>query len=695
MSIGLYIIIIGFLIIIGINNKDIINSIWPKLIKQLSLILSILSMYIIIYWWYSYETNINGYQLITNIYNISLGLDSISLYLILLTVIIIPISLLSNWNSIKHNIGIYNILILLLGIILLINYLCIDLLSFYIFFEISLIPLFILIGIYGANNKEKAAYYVLIFTFTSSLFMLLSIIVTTYIINTTSCLIYSQFILSLDLQILLWIGIMLGILVKTPLFPFHVWLPVVHSESPLGGSIILAGLILKLTVYLIIRWLLPFLAEASIIFYPTIYIICILTIIYTSLITLAQIDLKVIIAYSSISLLKKIGSLYWKNNKLYISKQTICRKLKICKISNILSTNIVSNKHNKYIKLLFIIKQYINKYSRLVKILKYEFNNPQIIKAFNLLVRISEAIRLLSINYTISIFNLVTPFYIKWVPINFLLFKNFSFNQNISINNPISNISFNQNISINNPISNISFIDKDQRFIEWLAGLIDGDGYFYYTKIGSCRLEITLDLRDEKCLYLIKQKYGGYIKLRSGAKAVRYNLHHKEGIIQILTDLNGLIRTPNRIEQFKKLCDRYQIIYKEPIKLEYNNAWFSGFFDADGSVKFNKANGTLSICAVQKNKLLIEELARIYNGKVYFHDKRKLHFDLIISKKENVLSLLNNYFHFNPSRSAKFNRLMSIKRYYELRLLKAHLAEPNTVLNKAWEKFLNNWNNYI
>lgn len=301
MNIGLSIIIIGFISIIGINNKEIITTIWPKLIKQLSLILSIVTLYIILYWWYTYETNTNNYQLVSNIYNILIGLDSISLYLIILTAIIIPISLLSNWNSIKNNIGAFNILILLLGILLLINYLCIDLLSFYIFFEATLIPLFILIGIYGANNKEKAAYYVLIFTFTSSLFMLLSIVITTYIINNTSYLIYTQLILSLDLQILLWIGIMLGILVKTPLFPFHVWLPVVHSESPLAGSIILAGIILKLTIYLIIRWLLPFLAEASIIFYPTIYIICILTIIYTSLITLVQIDLKVIIAYSSIS----------------------------------------------------------------------------------------------------------------------------------------------------------------------------------------------------------------------------------------------------------------------------------------------------------------------------------------------------------------------------------------------------------
>lgn len=304
MNMGISIILLGFLGIIGINSKDILTTIWvspTKLIKQLSLILSIITLYIVLYWWYIYETNTNNYQLVSNIHNILLGLDSISLYLIVLTAIIIPISLLSNWNSIKNNIATFNILILLLAILLLINYLCIDLLSFYIFFEATLMPLFVLIGIFGANNKEKAAYYILIFTFTSSLFMLLSIIVTTYIINNTSYLIYTQLILSLDLQILLWIGIMLGILVKTPLFPFHVWLPVVHSESPLAGSIILAGIILKLTVYLIIRWLLPFLAEASIIFNPTIYVICILTIIYTSLITLVQIDLKVIIAYSSIS----------------------------------------------------------------------------------------------------------------------------------------------------------------------------------------------------------------------------------------------------------------------------------------------------------------------------------------------------------------------------------------------------------
>nr|YP_009029647.1 NADH dehydrogenase subunit 4 [Magnusiomyces ingens]YP_010180065.1 NADH dehydrogenase subunit 4 [Saprochaete ingens]AHY04901.1 NADH dehydrogenase subunit 4 [Magnusiomyces ingens]QUX32911.1 NADH dehydrogenase subunit 4 [Magnusiomyces ingens]QUX32933.1 NADH dehydrogenase subunit 4 [Saprochaete ingens] len=308
MSIGLYIMILGFMSMMGMNNKDIMTSMWPKLVKQTSLMLSMMSLYMMLYWWYMYETNMNGYQLMTNMYNMSLGLDSMSLYLMMLTGMMMPMSLLSNWNNMKNNNmsrqsheGKFNMLMLLLGMMLLINYLAMDLLSFYMFFEASLIPLFMLIGMYGANNKEKAAYYVLMFTFTSSLFMLLSMVVTTYMINTTSCLMYSQFMLSIDLQMLLWIGIMLGILVKTPLFPFHVWLPVVHSESPLGGSIMLAGLMLKLTVYLIIRWLLPFLAEASMMFYPTVYIICMLTIIYTSLTTLAQIDLKVIIAYSSIS----------------------------------------------------------------------------------------------------------------------------------------------------------------------------------------------------------------------------------------------------------------------------------------------------------------------------------------------------------------------------------------------------------
>lgn len=308
---GLWIIVIMFITLIVVHNINILGisknnkisvGIIDKItdIRRVSLLLSIMILYITIYWWYIYSNN-GGYELIESVNTILVGIDSVSIYFILLIGLILPLCILGNWNNIKVNIGLYNIIIIILGILLLINFICIDILSFYILFESTLIPLFILIGIYGAENKEKAAYYVLIYTLVSSLFMLISICVTTYLLNTTSYLIYTQYVLSLDIQILLWLGVMLAILVKSPLYPLHIWLPVVHSESPLGGSILLASIVLKLTIYLIIRWMLPFLSEATILYYPTIYIICILTIIITSLITIVQIDLKVIIAYSSIS----------------------------------------------------------------------------------------------------------------------------------------------------------------------------------------------------------------------------------------------------------------------------------------------------------------------------------------------------------------------------------------------------------
>lgn len=231
--------------------------------------------------------------------NMNIYTDGISDILVILTAYIIPISIISNWNNIKSNI--YYELILSIGIILIINFICQDMISFYVYYELTLIPLYIIISIYGAKNKEKAGDYILIYTLFSSLFMLISIITYKIICKDTEFKIINLIVLSLDLQSILYLGIFIGIAVKTPMMPFHTWLPVVHSESPLGGSIILAGIILKLAIYGIIRLILPTLSEASILYTPLIYIISIITIIYTSLITLRQTDLKVIIAYSSIS----------------------------------------------------------------------------------------------------------------------------------------------------------------------------------------------------------------------------------------------------------------------------------------------------------------------------------------------------------------------------------------------------------
>nr|YP_008475003.1 NADH dehydrogenase subunit 4 [Clavispora lusitaniae]AGS44291.1 NADH dehydrogenase subunit 4 [Clavispora lusitaniae] len=225
--------------------------------------------------------------------------DGIADILILLTAYLIPLSIISNWNNIRSTL--FFELVLNLGIILLINFMCQDMTSFYVYFEASLAPLFIMIGLYGAANKDKAADYILIYTLFSSLFMLLAIALYEVILDNTDYQATSLLVLSIDLQCILFLAISIGIAVKTPLAPVHTWLPVVHSESPLAGSILLAGVILKLAVYAIIRLILPTLSDATILYTPLVYVLCVITIIYTSIITLRQTDLKVIIAYSSIS----------------------------------------------------------------------------------------------------------------------------------------------------------------------------------------------------------------------------------------------------------------------------------------------------------------------------------------------------------------------------------------------------------
>lgn len=257
----------------------------PSLSKQIILVASILISLPTLYSW--------------NELGVYYTTDGIADTLILLTLYLLPISILSNWNNI--NSSLYFELVLYTGLIMLMNFMCQDMTSFYVFFEASLAPLFILIGIYGASNKDKAADYILIYTLLSSLFMLLAIALYHYLLGSTDYQTTSLVVLSIDLQCILFLAISIGIAVKTPLVPVHTWLPVVHSESPLAGSILLAGILLKLAIYGIIRLMLPTLSDASILFTPVIYVIAIITIIYTSIITLRQTDLKVIIAYSSIS----------------------------------------------------------------------------------------------------------------------------------------------------------------------------------------------------------------------------------------------------------------------------------------------------------------------------------------------------------------------------------------------------------
>nr|QMQ98556.1 Nad4 [Metschnikowia continentalis] len=231
--------------------------------------------------------------------NVFYTTDGMADILMLLTAYLMPLSMMSNWNNMNNTL--FFELVLNLGIMLLINFMCQDMTSFYIYFEASLAPLFVMMGLYGAANKDKAADYILIYTLFSSLFMLLAMAIYEILLDNTDYQATSLLVLSIDLQCMLFLAMSMGMAVKTPLAPVHTWLPVVHSESPLAGSMLLAGVMLKLAVYAMIRLMLPTTSDAAVLYTPLVYVLCVITIIYTSMMTLRQTDLKVIMAYSSIS----------------------------------------------------------------------------------------------------------------------------------------------------------------------------------------------------------------------------------------------------------------------------------------------------------------------------------------------------------------------------------------------------------
>lgn len=234
-------------------------------------------------------------------YNLYLGLDGLSIYFILLTTIIAPICIISNWISISDNICAYVSIVLLLKTLLLFVFLFLDIFLFYISFESILPPLFILIGLYGSSNRIRAGFYLFLYTLLGSLFLLLSILVINSMMGTTDY--YSLFKTNIQflVQLFLFYGIFIAFSVKTPTIFLNTWLLKAHVESPLGGSIILAGVVLKLSLYGILRLILPILPKASINYTFIVYVIGVITLCYASFSTIRTIDIKELIAYSSVS----------------------------------------------------------------------------------------------------------------------------------------------------------------------------------------------------------------------------------------------------------------------------------------------------------------------------------------------------------------------------------------------------------
>jgi len=271
--------------VLNIYNKDSFSDV--SYYKKIAFITTILNLIVSLIIYMLFDFSNNQFQFIQenldlSFYDIYLGVDGVSIYFVLLTTIIMPIALVSNWNSIINNVKSYLIIILLLETLLLAVFLVLDVLLFYIFFESILPPLFILIGLFGSSNKVRASFYIFLYTLLGSLFLLLSILTMSSIVGTTYFDVLFKSSFEYTTQIFLFCGIFIAFAVKTPTIFLNSWLLKAHVESPLGGSIVLAGIVLKLSLYGIFRLILPILPKVSLNYTYIVFIIGVITIIYAS-----------------------------------------------------------------------------------------------------------------------------------------------------------------------------------------------------------------------------------------------------------------------------------------------------------------------------------------------------------------------------------------------------------------------------
>ena len=229
------------------------------------------------------------------------GIDGISILFVVLTTFLIPICILASYNSIKFSIKEYLIAFLALEVFVIGVFISMDLILFYLFFEGGLIPMFLIIGIWGGERRIYSTFKFFLYTLAGSVFMLLAIIFMYWEAGTSNIPVLLQHDFDFNDQIILWLAFFASFVVKIPMWPFHTWLPDAHVEAPTAGSVILAGVLLKLAGYGFIRFSITMFPDASHYFAPMIFLLSIIAIIFTSLIALVQSDMKKLIAYSSVA----------------------------------------------------------------------------------------------------------------------------------------------------------------------------------------------------------------------------------------------------------------------------------------------------------------------------------------------------------------------------------------------------------
>jgi len=306
LSLVTFLPLVGALAILIIRSDD--QEVVMRNARATALWTTLITFFLSLYLWVEFDTRTAGFQFVEKapwIENLGItyhmGVDGISVLFVLLSTLLTPICVLASWESIRTRVKEYMVAFLVLETLMVGMFCALDFVLFYIFFEGVLIPMFLIIGVWGGERRVYAAFKFFLYTLAGSVLMLLAIIALYLSAGSTDIPALMKHALPEVTQYWLFLAFFASFAVKVPMWPVHTWLPDAHVEAPTAGSVILAGVLLKMGAYGFLRFSVPLLPIATDFFTPMIFTLSIIAVIYTSLVALAQVDMKKLIAYSSVA----------------------------------------------------------------------------------------------------------------------------------------------------------------------------------------------------------------------------------------------------------------------------------------------------------------------------------------------------------------------------------------------------------
>ncbi|ESY77979.1 NADH:ubiquinone oxidoreductase subunit M [Mesorhizobium sp. LNHC221B00] len=304
LSLVTFLPLVGVLLILFIND-DSENA--RRNIRAIALLTTTFTFIISLFIWTGFDNSQAGFQFVEKAawldsgISYHMGVDGISMLFVILTTFLMPLCILASWESIEKRVKAYMIAFLLLETLMIGVFCALDIVLFYVFFEAGLIPMFIIIGVWGGKRRVYASFKFFLYTLAGSVLMLLAIMAMFYQSGTTDIPTLLTHSFPANMQTWLWLAFFASFAVKMPMWPVHTWLPDAHVEAPTAGSVILAAILLKMGGYGFLRFSLPMFPLASEMFAPLVFTLSVVAIIYTSLVALMQEDMKKLIAYSSVA----------------------------------------------------------------------------------------------------------------------------------------------------------------------------------------------------------------------------------------------------------------------------------------------------------------------------------------------------------------------------------------------------------